>query len=60
MATTAEGHSSTKKYWIICLILFAFTGLEFGVYEIEILENKCSDHVPCDYLDFSQSLLSLS
>lgn len=46
MATTAEGHSSTKKYWIICLILFALTGLEFGVYEMESLRTNAAIMYP--------------
>lgn len=35
MAEAVEGKSTTKKYWIICLVLFILTGLEFGAYELE-------------------------
>ena len=42
----ADGTSSTKKYWIICLILFILTGAEFGIYEMESLRTNAAVMYP--------------
>jgi caa(3)-type oxidase subunit IV len=42
MGATANGQSATRKYWIICAILFILTGLEFGAYEMESVRTSAA------------------
>lgn len=42
MGATQEGQSATKKYWVICIILFILTGMEFGAYEMESVRTNAA------------------
>ncbi len=41
-----EKHATVKQYWVLCVVLFSITAVEFGIFKVESLRSNAAFMVP--------------